>query len=585
SGNFFFLVAADATGQQSEATELNNVASLPVQISPTPPPDLTVSAFITPQTGEPSGNIQVSWTVRNISPTTATAPWADAVYISTDATLSGDDTLLGTLDHAADLAFGARYNVVNQQLALPALQPGSYRLILKTDNGNGVAEGASGEANNEFVAAMPLVVSVPVLEIGTPLAGSLAATGDARYYQLDTQLGQHILLTLDSASSDSHNELYVKFGQLPTRSSYDLRFGTPLAEDQQLLIPQSREGSYYVMVYGARVADQPAPFDILAQSIEIDVLSTTPNTGGNVGEVTAEITGVGFDAGSIVTLRPDSGTSIPAARTYLVDSSKLYATFDLRGAAVGLYDVVVTDSEGSVGLLEDSFQVSAGGGADFWARVVMPAFVRVRRDFKFWVEYGNNGNVDLPAPLMIVSETGPSDSLIRLIEDSTGGSQSVRVMAVNDTGPAGVLSPGASARLPFWSYMPFDRRGLEITVGSLTGGLEEQVIDWDAMEADLRPSWMDADSWNAMWDVFTQQMGPTWGDFTRTLAQDATEFASTSATPPITEPLEEVSAAILNGVTPAARPSTLVINNEGFREYSAQTLIQYEVAKALGASV
>ena len=72
-------------------------------------PDLAVSALIAPPAAVLGQPLQVAWTVTNLSPDPTEAAWSDTVYLSQDAALSPDDTLLGGWPHVGALGMGESY--------------------------------------------------------------------------------------------------------------------------------------------------------------------------------------------------------------------------------------------------------------------------------------------------------------------------------------------------------------------------------------------------------------------------------------------------------------------------------------------
>jgi Big-like domain-containing protein/Calx-beta domain-containing protein/hemolysin type calcium-binding protein len=120
----------------------------------------------------PGDPVAVSWTTRNTGTATATAPWADAVYISTDATLEPSaDQRLATLGHGSDLSVGGQYTA-GSNVAVPTLPAGDYFLLVRTDDG--LAEAESNEADNVFVLpftvteAGPCAPTIRTLSNGDP---------------------------------------------------------------------------------------------------------------------------------------------------------------------------------------------------------------------------------------------------------------------------------------------------------------------------------------------------------------------------------------------------------------------------------
>lgn len=103
------------------------------------------------------------------------------------------DVLLGKVNHTGNLNGGASYTG-QLTAALPPLKDGNWRVIVRPDLYNEVFEGPitytatglnlpPGEANNRIASAAALEVTVPVMQVASPLETTLA-TGESRLYEL-----------------------------------------------------------------------------------------------------------------------------------------------------------------------------------------------------------------------------------------------------------------------------------------------------------------------------------------------------------------------------------------------------------------
>jgi hypothetical protein len=89
------------------------------------------------------------------------------------------------------------------------------------------------------------------------------------------------------------------------------------------------------------------------------VVSITPGKAmtGTTVNIT-NLAGTGFLSGASVRLTKPGGTDINATSVAVVSSTKITCAFELTGAAVGKWNVVVTNSDGQVGQLSNVFTVS-----------------------------------------------------------------------------------------------------------------------------------------------------------------------------------------------------------------------------------
>jgi hypothetical protein len=86
--------------------------------------------------------------------------------------------------------------------------------------------------------------------------------------------------------------------------------------------------------------------------------SVTPNTGTQNGVVALTLSGGNFKAGATVQLQ-QGATAINGTGINLASANQIQATFDLTGAPVGAYDVVIKNPDGMEGRLVSAFSVTA----------------------------------------------------------------------------------------------------------------------------------------------------------------------------------------------------------------------------------
>ncbi len=143
-------------------------------VGPGSQPNLKVVAGAANQaSGVPGDSVAVSWTTRNPTAFTATAPWEDAVYLSDDAFFDpGTDQKLGSVGRASDLLGGDQYSS-GLDIAVPSKPAGSYHLIVHSDDGLAFAE--STELDNVFVIPFTVTSETAPCIAGPPPAGTTPA--------------------------------------------------------------------------------------------------------------------------------------------------------------------------------------------------------------------------------------------------------------------------------------------------------------------------------------------------------------------------------------------------------------------------
>lgn len=149
AGSYTILVVADALGQQFELNEGNNTgASTPFSIALPPFPDLVVSDISTVVEVIAGQSIPVTWAISNVGDASASGPWTDQIFLSSD-TIIGSDILLASFQFAGTLAAGATASRT-QSVIVPEGLAGTYRIVVRIDSTNTVQEFLN-ESNNSTI--------------------------------------------------------------------------------------------------------------------------------------------------------------------------------------------------------------------------------------------------------------------------------------------------------------------------------------------------------------------------------------------------------------------------------------------------
>ena len=120
-------------------------------------------------------------------------------------------------------------------------------MIVRSDIRNNLPE--IDEDNNLAASVDQFNLDVEQLLLDTPTTGTLGED-QAVYYRVDVEAGETLLVEFDSESVNGANELYVSYGEIPTRSQFDYSFNNALSPDQEIVIPSTQSGTYFVMAYG-----------------------------------------------------------------------------------------------------------------------------------------------------------------------------------------------------------------------------------------------------------------------------------------------------------------------------------------------
>ncbi|MBV6457237.1 MAG: hypothetical protein HONBIEJF_00344 [Fimbriimonadaceae bacterium] len=150
--SIFDSAGREVTVQVKAADWLIDVAGREVSVY-RPLPDLTIPSFSAPSEMATDQTFTIAWFDENSGEGPATGGFYDHIYLSQDATLSGNDRLLGQFQYTADLAPGELVLRI-QDVLVPrnaVQQEGDYYLIFATDFYDQQEEGTK-EGNNVAVA-------------------------------------------------------------------------------------------------------------------------------------------------------------------------------------------------------------------------------------------------------------------------------------------------------------------------------------------------------------------------------------------------------------------------------------------------
>jgi len=389
TGQYYVFVRTDRRNEVAESNENNNSASDGIIFSLTPPADLVVSSITPPTSGSPGESITVNWTIQNSGTNPATGSWDDAVYLSSDQTWDIGDILLGKRTQVGPLATGQSYN--GQFTAtLPAINPGSYYVIVKTDVQNRVRE--TNDNNNSGTANTQTSIDVTALQIGVPISTTLI-TGQERFYKTNAPANETVRFALDGQAG-SANELFARFGLIASRNSFDFLFSRPNEANQEIVVPNSQAGNYFTLARSAFSTPSPQSVTVKAEVIPFGITSVTPDHIGDNGQVTITLKGARFEEGATVQLI-HGGSVLTAAVVIRVDSSTVKARFMFTNAPRGVNDVILTNPGGQMAEQSGAVTIEQARAAEPVITNHGSLRTRIGRPLGIFSEASNTGNVDI----------------------------------------------------------------------------------------------------------------------------------------------------------------------------------------------
>ncbi|MDP6715384.1 MAG: CARDB domain-containing protein, partial [SAR202 cluster bacterium] len=525
AGTFYVFGITDGGNYVYErGVEANNSAfdTLAMLVTKAPPADLVAGTITVPATGVPGQNATITYTVDNQGINPALGNWYDSLYLSVDKSWDLSDKLVGRVQHRGDVLGGASYTET-LTAPLPGVKPGLYHVIVRSDILNHIPE--SSETNNAGASLKQASIDSAKLTPNVAANGHINP-GQSIYYRVDVEAGETMVVTLDSVSTSDDNELFVRYNDMPSRSQFDFGFSDAFAPDQEIVVPFTRGGTYYILVHN--VTGGNSDFTIKARILGFELLEIAPTSGSNKGKVTLTLIGSKFSPRAVAKLVPNSaGTTDPsnkrtATRMWWNDSSELWATFDLRTITPGLYDVHIDDT-GQNTVLKGAFTATAGREGDVKVTMASPRSVRPGQRGILAVDYLNAGETNVMAPYIQIAAV---NGVLRWPTE-TSATSGVEFLGISDHGPAGILPPGGRGRVSL-IFTPTASAGqITFTASMISESLpaNANVIDWNAFKEEFRPAEVTPDAWDVIYSNFTKAVGTTGLDLLSVLSDNANHLS------------------------------------------------------------
>ena len=571
TGDYYLIAITDATNTVYEREGENNnifVTNTSIPIVAAVPTDLVAGTITIPVGGTPGRSATITYTVDNQGIESAIGNWQDSIYISADDKWDINDLLFSQVNVSGPLNSGSSYSRT-VTANLPGAATGNYHVIVRSDIRNVIPE--SNDINNLKASLDQFALDVERLILGTPVEGTLD-NRQSVYYKVEVSAGETLKLKLDgniqpalpqSTPSFSfrtltpgyvNTELYVRYGDTPSSTQFDYRFTQPLFSDQEITIPSTQAGSYYVLAYASEVQPWLADYQVnnlsgsegnlisgggaiggglvsfpitisltpsyslKAEIIDFSIQDISTKKGSNRGQVTMAIEGAKFTPDGEISLIANDGTTRAASKVWWKDTTEMWATFDLRGLATGLYDVRLEDGS-KIALANDIFTVTDGVVGKLETQLMAPAALRPGETGVIVINYANTGETDIVAPLLTL---GADNANFTLPNEGGAGNPSIQILGIDETGPAGILSPGETGGFSV-RFVPTVTGGL--VNFSLSQASENETLDWTELKAETRPAHVSSEAWDAIWQNFTNSVGTTTGSYQATLAENANSLS------------------------------------------------------------
>ncbi len=489
-GNYILMLDINPHRTVYETQLTNNVVYGYITITAAPLTDFTVQQIITADTALLGYPLPLKWQLTNQSTNNAAGNGTDGIYLSSNT--SADSAVLqGTLLHPFNIS-ALGLDSFSHSPIIQGVTEGEYNLLVKTDILNNFND--PDRSNNTGVRNPRLYVDVKAIQLGVTETNNLKDR--ALYYKLvvpDSIDGATLLLTLKTPDSlGAVNQVFAGHRFIPSAARFDYAFETPNAGNQTMMMPSVKAGNYYIVVQTTTPNRPVQAITLKVEVLPFAIVRVDANSGGNTGNVTVRLTGSLFTPDMIAKLK--GAATITASRIYFTNSNQVFATFNLLGAPLGLYDVeLFKPANSTTALLEDGFSVEntnngglitgpgtntgqsgngnepgcspgaqSGLNSQLVVQVVIPPKVFAGWPFVVQINYTNPTNVDIPVQTRVVfSENGMPLAMSAGALDG-GATSSLYVELSETNGPPGFIRAGGSGTINVYSKAPVNYPGHSI---------------------------------------------------------------------------------------------------------------------------
>ena len=207
--------------------------------------DLAASSITIAPTGTAGQDVNVTYTVDNLSDIPVSGDWFDSIYLTQGTTLDATAVLLTRVERTTTVAADGSYTVA-LNVPLPGLVPGGYHPILFVDS-RGLQPDAD-RSNNLLVSSGTIQVSMPSMNLGDSVSTTIAS-GQSLYYSVAIPAGHDVAFTV-AANMPGAAELYVRYAVPPSPTDYGQFAFSSTNPDEEIDITGATQGTYYILVQG-----------------------------------------------------------------------------------------------------------------------------------------------------------------------------------------------------------------------------------------------------------------------------------------------------------------------------------------------
>ncbi|KAJ7392610.1 hypothetical protein OS493_010261 [Desmophyllum pertusum] len=448
---YYLLLSVDSKNTIWESDEQNNEASLLMKINKTFSSDLAVVS-VSSSSGQfyYGEDVTVNWKIRNNGSQRVQGYKCDSVYLSQDDVWQIEDVKLGKSicsytilePYNGGTSRDTPYSITSE---LPLTSLGEYRGLVKTRS-NFLDP---NHQNNIAVGPKNLNVTFPRLPLDGCVDVSLKPGDDWSYVIDNVPDKKTIIVTINSSIADAFHELFVRHSKPATAFQYDGGSKFALSADQEVIIPETTAGKYYVLMRRYDASSSAASTTnktsrLCARIAKFEIIRIFPNQVAPLGNATLHFEGTLFGQ-KLEAFLVNSSTNdnfIKAEEVYRMSSTEVYATFITRNLTIGAtfhVKLVNIESQEEASLAR-SLVIIRGESGRLKPHVDFPEVLLVDTPGLIILSYENVGDTDILTPLLSLSISEGQTQLRPVQKDrqSAQFTSTVMFLAQPFQGPGGI---------------------------------------------------------------------------------------------------------------------------------------------------
>ena len=465
--------------------------------------------ILNPEITDINQKVRVRYTVRNTDDAPVNGIWTDAVYLSHSRMKTGEIKINETIE--------AGQTVTKEiECTLPELADGNYEVYVKIMANLPAA--ITGGEQKMMTCDESLTVTLPELKVGETVQFDLARN-ERRLYKFAAHEGFSTMIT------DKHGK--VNMAAYP---EYIPAATENIAQTSQLLL-NNPVGAYYVLFRNnPLLAETNQPAEISLRNIGLEIVEVFADEIVRQQEsALIRIEAIGCSGTPVIALVGKDGKQCEAEKVHLFSETMFSGQFRVNTLDAGEYGIYVS-SGGKSDLKEKAVTlIDETPRADLETKIILPSVTRFGSIVTTYVEYRNAGNVDIPAPLLIMTGT---EGTTYQVGDGEIYTDELHLMGLNAMGVVNILKPGEGGRIEIKLGIPDASRGeyqLRILSRHAEGMDEPFYLQWLNVEPAITPAAFTQEEWDGYTSRLRNLTGDTWESFVDALNMVEERLANRNA--------------------------------------------------------